>query len=879
MSDLAKKKSSKKKKKVTPLMAQYNRIKSKYSDAILLFRVGDFYETFGEDARKTAEVTGIVLTKRNNGKAGEVDLAGFPHHALDTYLPKLVKAGYRIAICDQLEDASASKKIVKRGVTELITPGVALNEQLLDHKSNNFLASVYFAGDQIGVAFLDVSTGEFYLAEGSIEYIDKLLNGLQPSEIIFTRNQKKQLKDAFGDEYYTYALEEWIFEYDFAYDQLTDHFGTTNLKGFGVDGLDVAIICAGACLHYLAETEHPQIAHISKLARIEEEKYVWVDRFTVRNLELISPQHPGGVTLLDVIDKTQTPMGGRLLKRWTVLPLKSIPAIKNRLRAVESFFNQTDKSEELAGLLKQLGDLERLVSKVASNKANPRDVKQVLYALEIVDPIKELCEHDDEEAIQHLGEQLVKCEPAKKLITTTLKEEVPVAVAKGNVIADGVNEQLDEYRDITRNGKQKLTEIQQREAKKTGISSLKIGFNNVFGYYLEVRNKYKNDVPDEWVRKQTLTNSERYITDELKQLEDKILGAEEKLLELEQQLFLRLVEQLHQYIQPLQQNAATLAAVDCLLSFAIVSKRNDYVKPEITDGYEVNIAKGRHPVIERQLPLGEHYVPNDVYLNNDDQQIIIITGPNMSGKSAILRQTALIVLLAQMGCFVPAEEATIGLVDKLFTRVGASDNLSMGESTFMVEMLETSSIMNNISDRSLILLDEIGRGTSTYDGVSIAWSIAEYLHENNRVAPKTLFATHYHELNELAKSHDRIKNFHVQTREMDEKIIFLRKLLPGGSQHSFGIHVARLAGMPQWIVQRAEHILTELEESRQDDDKVRRKLKQAGKTNEYQLSIFDIADPKQKEVLEDLETVDVNTLTPIEAMMKLNEIKQKLKEK
>ena len=859
-------------------MAQYNRIKSKYSDAILLFRVGDFYETFGEDAVKTAEVTGIVLTKRNNGKDSETELAGFPHHALETYLPKLVKAGYRIAICDQLEDASASKKIVKRGVTELITPGVALNDKLLDHKSNNFLASVFFNEQLVGVAFLDVSTGEFYLAEGSVEYIDKLINSLQPSEIIFCRNQKEQLHKAFGEEYYTYALEDWIFEFDFTYDKLLQHFGTNNLKGFGVEALQQAIVCAGACLHYLAETEHPEIDHISKLARIEEENYVWIDRFTVRNLELITPQHPGGVTLLQIIDQTVTPMGSRLLKRWTVLPLKSIPAIEHRLAAVQSLYEQPETLEQLTALLKKMGDLERLVSKIASQKAGPRDVQHIQFSLETIAPIKKLCEADEEAAINQIGEQLLLCKAAKELIGKTLQREVPALLSKGNVIADGVHNELDELRDIAKNGKQRLAEIQQREIEKTGINSLKIGFNNVFGYYLEVTNKYKNEVPEAWLRKQTLTNSERYITDELKQLEDKILGAEEKLIDLEQQLFAKLVQELHQFIEPLQQNAFALAKLDCLQSFATVSKRQNYVRPTINEGLEIDIKQGRHPVIEQQLPLGEQYVPNDTYLNNDNQQIIIITGPNMSGKSAILRQTALIVLLAQMGCFVPAKSATIGLVDKLFTRVGASDNLSMGESTFMVEMLETSSIMNNVSERSLILLDEIGRGTSTYDGVSIAWSIAEYLHQNEQIAPKTLFATHYHELNELAKTHERIKNFHVQTKEVNEQIIFLRKLVEGGSQHSFGIHVAQLAGMPNWIVKRAETILAELEASRESDDNTKKEaLSMAAKTNQYQLSIFDMANPKQQEILEELQQIDLNALTPIEAMMKLNELKQKLK--
>lgn len=874
----SKSKSAKKEQKVTPLMAQYNRIKSKYPDAILLFRVGDFYETFGEDAITTADVVGIVLTKRNNGAAGKIELAGFPHHALDTYLPKLVKAGYRVAICDQLEDASATKTIVKRGVTELITPGVALNEKLLDHKSNNFLASVSFGNHLTGVAFLDISTGEFYLAEGSREYVDKLLNSLQPAEIIYSRNQKDLLKQSFGEDYYIYALEEWIFEYDFAYDQLTRHFGTSTLKGFGVEQLKLAIISAGACLHYLSETEHPRIDHVSRISRIEEANYVWIDRFTVRNLELIQPQHPGGVTFLDVIDQTVTPMGARLLKRWTVLPLKSLSAIENRQKAVKSFVDQPEKLEELIDLLKQIGDLERLVSKISSQKANPRDVAQVKFILEILLPVKELCNQDVQVAVQDLGERLLPCNSAKDLITNSLQEEVPATIVKGNVIRSGMSEELDELRDISKNGKKRLAEIQNREIEKTGIQSLKIGFNNVFGYYLEVTNKYKNEVPEAWVRKQTLTNSERYITDELKQLEDKILGAEEKILSLEQELFGKLVEELHKFIKQLQQNAHVFAQIDCLCSFARVSKSNDYILPELNDGFELDIRNGRHPVIEQQLPPGEQYIPNHLYLDNDHHQIIVITGPNMSGKSAILRQSALIVLLAQMGCFVPAESAKIGIIDKLFTRVGASDNLSMGESTFMVEMLETSSIMNNISDRSLILLDEIGRGTSTFDGISIAWSIAEYLHDNGSVRPKTLFATHYHELNELAKSKERIKNFHVATKEIDQKIIFLRKLTPGGSQHSFGIHVAKLAGMPNWIVKRAEVILRELEKNQVGEkENVKKKLQVAAQTGNYQLSIFDIADPQQKEVLEELEKLDINTLTPVEAMMKLNELKQKSK--
>lgn len=861
-------------------MAQYNRIKAKYPDAILLFRVGDFYETFGEDAIQTANVTGIVLTKRNNGSSpsGQIELAGFPHHALDTYLPKLVKAGFRIAICDQLEEASKAKKLVKRGVTELITPGVALNDKLLDHKSNNFLAALHFhASGGIGVAFLDISTGEFYLAEGKADYIDKLINSLQPAEIIYTRQQKDELIDTFGDEFYTYALDEWIFEFDFAFEKLTSHFGTTTLKGFGVEKMKHAIISAGACLHYLTETQHPRVGHITKLARIEEDHYVWIDRFSARNLELIHSPHIGGVTLLDILDQTVTPMGARLMKRWTVLPLKTLPHILQRQEAVESLYNQTEKRQQLADLMKQIGDLERLVSKVASHKATPRDILQVKNSLELIEPIKEICENDSSRALKALGEQLSSCKLAYQLISDTLNDEVPALIQKGNCIRDGVDAQLDELRDIAKNGKSRLADIQIREAERTGILSLKIGFNNVFGYYLEVTNKYKNDVPEEWIRKQTLTNSERYITQELKELEDKILGAEDKLLDIEVALFQNLVQELYPFIQPLQQNAYLLAQVDCLASFAYISERNNYTKPNITDSLELQIQQGRHPVIEKQLPIGEPYIPNDVFLGHDEQQIIIITGPNMSGKSAILRQTALIVLMAQMGCFVPAESAEIGLIDKLFTRVGASDNLSMGESTFMVEMLETSSIMNNISDRSLILLDEIGRGTSTYDGISIAWSIAEYLHNNGQCKPKTLFATHYHELNELAQHNSRIKNYHVATKEIDQKIIFLRKLVEGGSQHSFGIHVAKLAGMPKWIITRAEKILEQLEASREGEQKeLKENLSVASQSNQYQLSIFDIADPMQKEVLDELETINVNTLTPIDALMKLNELKSKL---
>lgn len=876
---MAKANTKPKKPKVTPLMAQYNRIKAKYSDAILLFRVGDFYETFGEDAKITSDVVGIVLTKRNNGAAGKIALAGFPHHALDTYLPKLVKAGYRVAICDQLEDASKTKQIVKRGVTEMVTPGVAFNDKLLDHRANNFLAAVHFHQQQVGLAFLDVSTGEFYIAEGNLQYADKLLSSLQPKEIIYSSNQKDQLKEAFGEDYYTYSLAEWIFESDFTMDLLTTHFGTSSLKGFGVEQLHNGIIAAGACLQYLKETEHPNLGHITHLSRMDEDEYVWVDRFSIRNLELIHPQHPGGVTLLDVIDQTVSPLGSRLMKRWTVLPLKNLEAIQQRQSMVASFVDHVELRDQLQEDIKQIGDLERLVSKIASRKANPRDVRQLAISLSHLQPIQDALTQHENQRLQDLANRILLCDNAKEKVETTLKEEVPATTAKGNYIADGMNAQLDEYRDLSKNGKQKLIEIQQREVEKTGINSLKIGFNNVFGYFLEVTNKYKEVVPEEWIRKQTLSNSERYITEELKVWEEKILHAEQHVLSLEQEIFDQLILELQQYIDDLQQNAKLIAQLDCLLSFASISDRYNYNRPEVNDSFVLDIKNGRHPVIEQQLPLGESYIPNDTFLDPDEQQVIIITGPNMSGKSAILRQTALIVLLAQMGCFVPAEAASIGIVDKLFTRVGASDNLSMGESTFMVEMLETSSIMNNISARSLILLDEIGRGTSTYDGISIAWSIAEYLHENGMAKPKTLFATHYHELNELSETLSRIKNFHVATKEVGQKIIFLRKLTEGGSQHSFGIHVAKLAGMPNWIVNRAQTILHELEQKQVNQDRptVKEKLKQASQANTYQLSIFDLADPKQKEILEEIEDIDVNAMTPVEAMMKLNEMKQKLK--
>ncbi len=867
-----------KKLKETPLMAQYNRIKSKYPDTLLLFRVGDFYETFGPDAIKTADCLGIVLTKRNNGAAGKIELAGFPHHAMDTYLPKLVKSGFRVAICDQLESPQATKKIVKRGVTEVITPGVAMNDQLLDHKANNFLASVFIDASRAGVSFLDLSTGEFFVSEGPLQNIDKLLSSFQPKEVIYAFDQKEALTKNFGEAYYLYGLDPWILDFDFAYDQLLNHFGTSSLKGFGVQDLHLGIRAAGACLYYMSETEHPKLGHINHLSRIQEDDYVWIDRFTIRNLELIQPQHLGGVTLIDILDHTSSPMGSRLLKRWTVLPLKNKQKIEFRQRGVSAFFANDDLLQTVQQELKGIGDLERITSKIASEKANPRDVLQLKSALEHIIPIQIACAAANNSSLDQLNERLLPLQTAIDLIQNTLNEEVPAMIQKGGAIRDGINEQLDDYRDISKNGKQRLADIQNREIEQTGISSLKIGFNNVFGYYLEVTNKYKDQVPETWIRKQTLTNSERYITEELKALEEKIIGADEKKLALEQVLFEQLIQDLQQYIEALQQNARILAELDCFASFATLSSRYNYCQPTITDELDLEIIQGRHPVIEQQLPLGQPYVPNDIFLNGSDQQIIIITGPNMSGKSAILRQTALIVLLAQMGCYVPAESATIGIIDKLFTRVGASDNLSVGESTFMVEMLETASIMNNISSRSLILLDEIGRGTSTYDGISIAWSIAEYLHENKVAQPKTLFATHYHELNELAQTFTRIKNFHVATKEVGQQIIFLRKLTEGGSQHSFGIHVAKLAGMPNWIVQRAQHLLEELEQKQMGDQQnTKEQLKKSSQSNQYQLNIFESTNPKEKAVLEEIEDMDVNVMTPVEAIMKLNEIKQKLK--
>jgi DNA mismatch repair protein MutS len=870
-------------KKVTPLMQQYFKVKSKHPDAILLFRVGDFYETFGEDAVIAAQVLGIVQTKRNNG-GSDIELAGFPHHSMDLYLPRLVRAGYRVAICEQLEKPTPQKKVVRRGVTEVVTPGVAVDDKLLDHKSNNYLASLFFGKKgKVGAAFLDISTGEFLACEGSLAYADKLIQSFAPSEVLFPKDRQKDFLKQFGDKLYTYMLDEWVYTLDYTREKLLEHFEVQNLKGFGLEEMELAQIAAGATLHYLSTTENKNLQHISGLSRIEPERYVWLDRFTVRNLELVYSNHETGVPLLGVLDHTVSPMGARLLKKWCVLPLTSKAAIDHRLEAVDYLYEQQELNREVGEYLQQMGDLERLISKVPLGKINPREVRQVQKALELIKPIQELLQASDNQQLAQLGEGLNPCELLRDEIKKQIVEDPPVNLAKGGVMADGFHEELDELRSIVNNSKELLLEIQQTESERTGISSLKIGFNNVFGYYLEVTNKYKNQVPAEWTRKQTLTNAERYITDELKKLESKILGAEEKILLLEEQLFEQLVATLADYIQPIQHNANRLAQLDCLLGFARVAKKQRYCRPQINEGTALDIKQGRHPVIEQQLPMDTPYVPNDVHLDTEEQQVLMITGPNMAGKSALLRQTALICLMAQMGCFVPAAAADIGLIDKIFTRVGASDNISSGESTFMVEMNETASIMNNISDRSLILLDEIGRGTSTYDGISIAWSIAEYLHNNGSARPKTLFATHYHELNELANKFERIKNFHISTREHGNKVIFLRKLVPGGSEHSFGIHVAKMAGMPRGIVERAARILTQLEQQRinqEEQSEVQADKPDTGNisTETLQLSIFETVDPTAGKIKEALADLNINSMTPIECMMKLNELKGLLEE-
>ena len=856
----------------TPLMQQHNAIKAKYPDAILLFRVGDFYETFGQDAVITSQVLGITLTKRNNGNADSSQLAGFPHHALDTYLHKLVKAGYRVAICDQLEDPKQAKGIVKRGVTELVTPGVATSDKLLEHNSNNFLAALHFGETKIGVAFLDISTGEFFIAEGDEAYADKLLQSLKPAEVIFVRNKQKLFKDLFGAKFFTYGLDEWIFADVYATESLLKHFGTHSLKGFGVENLKEGIIAAGAILHYLKDTEHPNLAHITSLQRIDKDDHLWMDRFTIRNLELLGTE--GNTSLLKVIDTTVSPMGARLLKRWMLMPLNDFSKINERLNTVEYLIKETDLRTKLTQHIKQAGDVERLVSKVPLKKINPREVLQIAKGLQQTDAIKSFCENSTNEYLKRLGDSLNPCKYILEKISKEIVENPPALANKGGMIASGINEELDSLKNIANGGKDYLIELQQKEALATGISSLKISFNNVFGYYLEVTNLHKPKVPDTWIRKQTLANAERYITPELKEYEEKILGAEDKIFAIEIQLFESLLNELQDYISPMQVNGHVMAVLDCLSCFANNALLSNYKKPTLTTDNILNLKDSRHPVIEKNLAVGETYIANDIYLDPSTQQIIILTGPNMSGKSAILRQTALITLLAHMGSFVPASEAKIPLTDKIFTRVGASDNLSGGESTFMVEMNETASIINNITEKSLILLDEIGRGTSTYDGISIAWSIVEFLQKSVH-QPKTLFATHYHELNELEDKLTTVKNYHVTNKEVGNKIIFLRKLAPGGSTHSFGIHVARMAGMPPSLIDRANEILKQLEDSREggNKDEVVKNLA----VPKMQLSIFDAHSATFDEIRTILETVDINRLTPVEALIKLQEIKGKLK--
>ena len=860
-------------KKITPLMKQYNAIKVKYPDAMLLFRVGDFYETFGEDAKKAAGVLGIILTKRGAGSDSETALAGFPHHSLNTYLPKLVKAGMRVAICDQLENPKMTKTIVKRGVTELITPGVSLNDEVLQSKSNNFLAAVHFGKRLLGISFLDVSTGEYLLAQGNEEYIDKLLQNFNPSEVLVQKQFKKKFKELFEDRFYTFFLDDWVFQKEYSVESLHNHFGVNSLRGFGVQEIPEGIIAAGAVLYYLSETQHNNLKHIQNISRIAEDKYIWMDRFTVRNLELYHASSHNAVTLLNVIDKTISPMGGRLLKRWLALPLKDVEQIQYRHELVKYFIENDDFSETIKFQLHQISDIERLVSKVATGKISPRELVLLKNSLKAISPIKKEALTSKNTSVNRLGKEILDCAEVILKIDAALFDEAPVNINKGNAIANGVSEELDELRAISTSGKEYLDNMLARESEKTAIPSLKIAFNNVFGYYIEVRNTHRDKVPEEWIRKQTLVNAERYITEELKEYETKILGAEEKIQELERQLFLRLIQEIIEFIEPIQQNAKIIAQIDCLLSFAVLAISNNYIRPIVDQSTEIEIKNGRHPVIEKQLPIGEEYIANDVVLNRSQQQIIMITGPNMSGKSAILRQTALIVLLAQMGSYVPAQNARIGVVDKIFTRVGANDNISMGESTFMVEMNETASILNNISDRSLVLLDEIGRGTSTYDGISIAWAIAEYLHEHPSKA-KTLFATHYHELNEMTVTFERIKNFNVSVKELKDTIVFLRKLVSGGSNHSFGIHVAKLAGMPNQVIHRASKILKQLEKN-QTSEEVKETLKEV-QQDEMQLSFFQLDDPLLEDLREEILTTNLDALTPIEALMKLNEIKRML---
>jgi len=868
--------SKKNEQKETPLMQQYNAIKAKYPGALLLFRVGDFYETFGQDAVKAAGILGIVLTKRGSNSGTNTELAGFPHHSLETYLPKLVRAGQRVAICDQLEDPKATKTIVKRGVTELITPGVSYSDNIIQQNTNNYLASLYFEKNSIGIAFLDISTGEFLVAQGNSDYIDKLLQSFKPSEVIFQKSRNRDFTELFGDRFYTYQLDEWIYSGDYASEFILKHFDVKSLKGFGIDKLSLAVVAAGVALHYLNETEHRNLQHISSVSRIEEDRFMWLDRFTIRNLELIGSANENAVSLVDVMDKTCSPMGARLLRKWIIMPLKELKPIQERLDVVEFLVNEEELREKLLHELRQIGDLERLISKIGLQKANPREVIQLKRALYAIFNLKELCSNSGNYALEAISEQLNPCLLIREKIERELNPDPPVMVIKGGVIADGVDEELDRLRKIAFGGKGYLLEIQKREAELTGIPSLKVAFNNVFGYYLEVTHTHKDKVPAEWLRKQTLVNAERYITPELKEYEEQILGAEEKIQVLESRLYNELTFALSEFIKPIQLNAQMVARLDVLLNFANLAIKNYYVKPMIDDSSMIDIKGGRHPVIEKNLPPGEEYITNDVFLDSDSQQIIIITGPNMSGKSALLRQTGLIVLMAQMGCFVPAKEAQIGLVDKIFTRVGASDNLTSGESTFMVEMNETASILNNLSARSLILMDEIGRGTSTYDGISIAWSIAEYLHNHPTARAKTLFATHYHELNELTNSFNRIKNYNVSVKEVGNKVIFLRKLVPGGSEHSFGIHVAKMAGMPSKLVGRANEILKRLEQERTGGEDIKDSLKKVQK-QAYQLQMFSIDDPILVKIRDMLNNLEVNTLTPVEALMKLDEIQRVLK--
>ncbi|MFD0989257.1 DNA mismatch repair protein MutS [Mariniflexile jejuense] len=856
-------------------MKQYNAIKAKYPDALLLFRVGDFYETFGEDAVKAAGILGITLTKRGAGSDSETHLAGFPHHSINTYLPKLVKAGHRVAICDQLEDPKQTKTIVKRGVTELVTPGVALNDEVLVSKSNNFLCSVYFDKKYIGISFLDISTGEFLTSQGNAEYIDKLLQNFNPSEVLVSKQKRSLFNETFGKDFHTFYMEDWVYQTDYAYETLIKHFNTKTLKGFGIEDLYEGIIASGSILHYLGETQHNKLQHITSISRIAEDAYVWMDKFTIRNLELYNSTNNNAVTLLNIIDRTISPMGGRLLKRWLALPLKKLDKIKQRHEVVNYLSNENGTLQKIQNHIKHIGDLERLISKVATAKVNPREVIQLKNSLEAIVPIKALATNCDNESLKIIGDTLQGCDVLRAKIKEMLNEDAPVNVLKGHTIAPGFSSELDELRGLSKSGKDYLDKMLQRETERTGITSLKIDSNNVFGYYIEVRNTHKDKVPESWIRKQTLVSAERYITEELKEYEAKILGAEDKIMAIEQQLFAEMVGWMNQYIKPVQQNAFLIGQLDCLCGFAQLATDNNYIYPAIDESHDLEIKDGRHPVIEKQLPIGEAYIANDVFLDRTNQQIIMITGPNMSGKSAILRQTALIVLLAQIGSFVPAKEARIGLVDKIFTRVGASDNISMGESTFMVEMNETASILNNISDRSLVLLDEIGRGTSTYDGISIAWAISEYLHEHP-AKPKTLFATHYHELNEMTETFGRIKNYNVSVKELKDNVLFIRKLVEGGSAHSFGIHVAKMAGMPQQVLHRANAILKKLEASHSSEaltDKVKTLA------DDMQLSFFNLDDPLLENIKDEILHIDIDTLTPVEALMKLNEIKRMLVKK